>query len=280
MPELWGVINVTPDSFSDGGRYLDPSAAVDHGRRLLEEGADVLDVGGESSRPAGRTYGEGFDHVPAAEEIARVVPVIELLAGELAARVSIDTVKPEVADAALAAGASIVNDVRCAEDLRLAEAAAAAGANYVIMHNRGRGEVRSPNTDYGDIVQDVIDELLQAAERVERAGVPRAAVWLDPGLGFAKTGRQSAALLSSLGRFRKTGYRVLVGPSRKSFIAELAPSRSGELPSADDRLGGTAAAVAICVAAGVDAVRVHDVHIMSQLVRVAEALRAPPEGSL
>ena len=280
MPELWGVINVTPDSFSDGGRYLDPSAAVDHGRRLLEEGADVLDVGGESSRPAGRTYGEGFDHVPAAEEIARVVPVIELLAGELAARVSIDTVKPEVAVAALAAGASIVNDVRCAEDPRLAEAAAAAGADYVIMHNRGRGEVRSPNTDYGDIVQDVIDELLQAAERVERAGVPRAAVWLDPGLGFAKTGRQSAALLSSLGRFRKTGYRVLVGPSRKSFIAELAPSRSGELPSADDRLGGTAAAVAICVAAGVDAVRVHDVHIMSQLVRVAEALRAPPEGSL
>ncbi|MFA9409799.1 MAG: dihydropteroate synthase [Deltaproteobacteria bacterium] len=280
MPELWGVINVTPDSFSDGGRYLDPDAAVDHGRRLLAEGADVLDVGGESSRPAGRTYGEGFDHVPAAEEIARVVPVIELLAGELAARVSIDTVKPEVAAAALAAGASIVNDVRCAEDPRLAEAAAAAGANYVIMHNRGRGEVRSPNTDYGDIVQDVIDELLQAAERVERAGVPRAAVWLDPGLGFAKTGRQSAALLSSLGRFRKTGYRVLVGPSRKSFIAELAPSRSGELPSADDRLGGTAAAVAICVAAGVDAVRVHDVHVMSQLVRVAEALRAPPEGSL
>ena len=280
MPELWGVINVTPDSFSDGGRYLDPDAAIDHGRRLLAEGADVLDVGGESSRPAGRTYGEGFDHVPAAEEIARVVPVIELLAGELAARVSIDTVKPEVAAAALAAGASIVNDVRCAEDPRLAEAAAAAGANYVIMHNRGRGEVRLPNTDYGDIVQDVIDELLQAAERVERAGVPRAAVWLDPGLGFAKTAIQSAALLSSLGRFRKTGYRVLVGPSRKSFIAELAPNRGGEPPSADDRLGGTAAAVAICVAAGVDAVRVHDVHVMSQLVRVAEALRAPPEGSL
>jgi dihydropteroate synthase len=280
MPELWGVINVTPDSFSDGGRYLDPDAAVDHGRRLLEEGADVLDVGGESSRPAGQTYAEGFGHVPAAEEIARVVPVIELLAGELAARVSIDTVKPEVAAAALAAGASIVNDVRCAEDPRLAEAAAAAGANYVIMHNRGRGEVRSPNTDYGDIVKDVIDELLQAAERVERAGVPRAAVWLDPGLGFAKTGPQSAALLSSLGRFRKTGYRVLVGPSRKSFIAELAPNRGGELPAADDRLGGTAAAVAICVAAGVDAVRVHDVHVMNQLVRVAEALRASREGSL
>ncbi|MBW2587651.1 MAG: dihydropteroate synthase [Deltaproteobacteria bacterium] len=213
------------------------------------------------------------------EEIARVVPVIEVLAGELRARISIDTIKPEVATAALSAGASIVNDVRCAEDPGLAEAAAAAGADYVIMHNRSRGEVRSPYTDYEDVVEDVLQELLHAAERVERAGVPHAAVWLDPGLGFAKTARQSAVLLSSLGRFRKTGYRVLVGPSRKSFIAELAPNRGGEPPSADDRLGGTAAAVAICVDAGVDAVRVHDVHVMSQLVRVAEALRGSGEGS-
>jgi dihydropteroate synthase len=146
------------------------------------------------------------------------------------------------------------------------------------MHNRGRGEVRSPHTDYEDVVEDVLDELLRAAERVERAGVPRAAVWLDPGLGFAKTALQSAALLSSLGRFRKTGYRVLVGPSRKSFIGELAPNRGGELPAADDRLGGTAAAVAICAAAGVDAVRVHDVHVMSQLVRFGQALRDSSEG--
>jgi dihydropteroate synthase len=279
MPELWGVINVTPDSFSDGGRYLDPGAAVDRGRALLRQGADVLDIGGESSRPAGRTYGEGFLPVSPSEEIARVVPVIEVLAGELRARISIDTIKPEVATAALSAGASIVNDVRCAEDPGLAEAAAAAGADYVIMHNRSRGEVRSPYTDYEDVVEDVLQELLHAAERVERAGIPHAAVWLDPGLGFAKTARQSAALLSSLGRFRKTGYRVLVGPSRKSFIAELAPNRGGEPPSADDRLGGTAAAVAMCVEAGVDAVRVHDVHVMSQLVRVAEALRASGEGS-
>jgi dihydropteroate synthase len=278
MPELWGVINVTPDSFSDGGRYLDVGAAVEHGQRLLREGADVLDIGGESSRPAGRTYGEGYEPVPASEEIARVVPVIEALAGNPGAPVSIDTVKPEVAVAALAAGASIVNDVRCAEDPELAEAAAAAGADYVIMHNRGRGEVRSPNTEYGEVVQDVLRELLVAAERVERAGVARASVWLDPGLGFAKTAGQSAALLSSLGRFRKTGYRVLVGPSRKSFIAELAPNRGGERPSPGDRLGGTAAAVAICVAAGVDAVRVHDVHEMSQLVRVAEAIRARGEN--
>jgi len=279
MPELWGVINVTPDSFSDGGRYLELGAAVDHGRRLLREGADVLDVGGESSRPAGRSYGPGFENVPAREEIARVVPVIAVLAGELRARVSVDTVKPEVAEAALAAGASIVNDVRCAENPRLAEVAAAAGADYVIMHNRGRGEIHRPNTDYRDPVQDVLDELLGAAERVERAGVPSRSVWIDPGLGFAKTAHQSAALLSSLGRFRKTGYRVLVGPSRKSFIAEIAPNRDGAPPSAEDRLGGTAAAVAICVAAGVDAVRVHDVRVMSQLVRVAETLRWSIEGA-
>jgi dihydropteroate synthase len=272
MPELWGVLNVTPDSFSDGGQYLSPGAAVDHGRRLLREGADLLDIGGESSRPAGRAYGTGFDQVPADEEIRRVVPVIEMLAGRFGARVSIDTVKPEVARAALAAGAKAVNDVRCAEDPALAEAAAEKGADYVIMHSRGRGEVRPPHTDYGDVVEDVLAELLAAAERVERAGVPRASVWLDPGLGFAKTAAQSAALLSSLGRFRKTGYRVLVGPSRKSFIAELAPNPGGERPPPDQRLGGTAAAVALCVAAEVDAVRVHDVFVMRQLIRVTQAL--------
>jgi dihydropteroate synthase len=272
MPELWGVLNVTPDSFSDGGRYLKAEAAIEHGRRLLHEGADVLDIGGESSRPAGRTYGRGFTPVPAKEEIARVVPVIEVLAGELRARVSIDTVKPEVASAGLAAGARIVNDVRCGRDRGLAEAAAAAGAEYVIMHNRGLGEVEPPNTRYQDVVQEVLQELLAAAEGVERAGVPRAAIWLDPGLGFAKTSRQSAQLLSSLGAFTKSGYRVLVGPSRKSFLAELAPDPDGAPPSADDRIGGTAAAVGICVAAGVDAIRVHDVHVMRQAACVAAAL--------
>jgi dihydropteroate synthase len=277
MPELWGVLNVTPDSFSDGGRYLDPTAAVEHGRELRSEGADVIDVGGESSRPAGKTYGAGFAQVSVEEEIRRVVPVVEALAADRI-RVSIDTVKPEVAAAALAAGASIVNDVRCAEDPRLAEAAAAAGAQYVIMHSRGRGEVRPPHTDYENVTDDVLRELLAAAQRVERAGVPRRSVWLDPGLGFAKTASQSVELLSSLGRFRKTGYRVLVGPSRKSFIAELAPTPSGDRPSPEDRLGGTAAAVALCAAAGVDAVRVHDVAMMRQVVAVARSLWQVPMG--
>jgi dihydropteroate synthase len=279
MPKLWGVLNVTPDSFSDGGRYLDSDAAVERGRVMLAEGAHVVDVGGESSRPAGQTYGAGFDEVSAEEEIARVVPVIERLVTGLDARVSIDTVKPRVAEAALAAGARIINDVRCAEDEGLARAAAAAGAEYVIMHNRGRGEVRAPNTDYADLVEEVLTELLEAAERVERAGVPRGSVWLDPGLGFAKTAAQSAQLLSSLGRFLKSGYRVLVGPSRKSFIAELAPDPSGERPSAAQRVGGSAAAVAACVAAGVDAVRVHDVYEMRQVVMVTGALTARDGGA-
>ncbi|MGB5195280.1 MAG: dihydropteroate synthase, partial [Polyangiales bacterium] len=195
MPELWGVLNVTPDSFSDGGRYLDPSAAIEHGLRLAEEGAHVLDVGGESSRPAGNTYGRGFEPVSVTEEIGRVVPVIEALSAQPGIRVSVDTVKPEVAVAALQAGATIVNDVQCAADPALARAAAEAGAEYVIMHNRGRGEVRPPNTAYADLVSDVIGELLAAAERAQSAGVPRASVWIDPGLGFAKTARQSAELL-------------------------------------------------------------------------------------
>jgi len=278
MPELWGVLNVTPDSFSDGGRFLGQTEAIEHGRRLLAEGADVIDVGGESSRPAGKAYGAGFSEVPAEEEVRRVLPVIQALAGE-GTTISIDTVKTEVATAALAAGATIVNDVRCAENPGLAVAAAEAGASYVIMHNRGRGEVRGPNIAYADVVEDVLGELLSAAERVERAGVPRVSVWLDPGLGFSKTAQQSAELLSSLGRFKKTGYRVLVGPSRKSFIADLAPNPDGSRPSPEDRLGGTAAAVVACVAAGVDAVRVHDVYVMRQAAAIAEAVRVRDRGA-
>lgn len=272
MPQLWGVLNVTPDSFSDGGRFLEARSAIEHGKRLLDEGASVLDVGGESSRPAGNTYGDGFSAVSENDEIARVVPVIAELAGELRARVSVDTVKPGVAEAALRAGASIVNDVSCAEDPALAEVAAGAGAEYVIMHRRGRGEVRAPFTDYDDVVSDVLAELERAADRVAEAGVARSHIWLDPGVGFAKTAEQSASLLRSLGRFRKTGYRVLVGPSRKSFIGQLAPDPRGRVAPADARLGGSLAAVARCADAGVDAIRVHDVRDTYQFLTMREAL--------
>ncbi|MEM8608925.1 MAG: dihydropteroate synthase [Myxococcota bacterium] len=279
MPQLWGVLNVTPDSFSDGGRFLEARSAIEHGKRLLAEGAAVLDVGGESSRPAGKAYGQGFSEVSEGEEAARVVPVIEELSGELRARVSVDTVKSAVAAAALRAGATIVNDVSCAADPALAEAAAEAGAEYVIMHRRGRGEVKAPFTDYDDVVDDVLRELDQAADRVVEAGVDRSHIWLDPGLGFAKTAEQSASLLRSLGRFQKTGYRVLVGPSRKSFVGQLAPNPGGEVAPADARLGGTLAAVAKCAEAGVAAVRVHDVHEARQFLLMRDVLKATEEAS-
>lgn len=277
MPQLWGILNTTPDSFSDGGRFLEARAAIEQGKRLLQDGAVVLDVGGESSRPAGQTYGAGYSEVPEQEEIARVVPVIAELALELRARVSVDTVKPGVAEAALAAGAVIVNDVSCAADPALAQVAAGAGAEYVIMHRRGRGEVRSPPTDYDDVVEDVVRELVEAADRVAAAGVARPSIWLDPGLGFAKTAEQSLSLLRSLGRFRKTGYRVLVGPSRKSFIGQLAPKPGGEAAPPDARLGGTLAAVAHCAHAGVDAIRVHDVHDARQFLAMRDVLSARGE---
>jgi dihydropteroate synthase len=270
---LWGVLNVTPDSFSDGGRYLAVGAAVEHARRMCAEGADVIDVGGESTRPPGATYGAGARPVPAAEERERVVPVIERLVGELGVRVSIDTVKAEVARAAVAAGARIVNDVSCGRSEALLGAAAEAGAELVLMHNRGRGEVDAAHTGYDHTFRDVVRELMAAVDRAVALGMPRDRVWIDPGLGFAKTAEQSVALLGRVRDLKATGCRVLVGPSRKSFIARVAPLADGSEPSPEDRVGGTAAAVAAAVLGGADAVRVHDVAVMRQAVRVAEAIR-------
>ncbi len=270
--EVWGVVNVTPDSFSDGGAFLDPVRAVEHAERLIAEGADVIDVGGESSRPPGSTYGPGGVAVSSFEELRRVLPVIERLRA-LGRRVSIDTVKVDVAREALKAGAHIVNDVSCAGSIPLLEAVAEAGAEIVIMHNRGRGERGGANVSYGDVVGDVCGELSAAAARAIAIGVPRADIWLDPGIGFAKTARQSVALLARTAELVALGHRVLVGPSRKSFIAELAPDQSGHAPGPAARQGGTAASITMAVLGGCHAVRVHDVPNMRQAVRVAEALR-------
>ncbi|MCC6624499.1 MAG: dihydropteroate synthase [Deltaproteobacteria bacterium] len=270
---IWGILNVTPDSFSDGGLYDTTERAIARGRALVDEGADVVDVGGESSRPAGTTYGTGFARVPEDDEIRRVVPVIEHLVGSLGARVSVDTVKPEVARRALSAGAHIVNDVSCGRSRELLEVVARAEAEVVLMHTRGQGEVAPPNTTYGDVVAEVTRELLEAAERAVDAGVARARVWLDPGLGFAKTAEQSALLLAHVDRLVATGYPILVGPSRKSFLGALAPLPDGRPPGPAEREGGTAAAVVAAVWAGARAVRVHDVVSMRQAVRVAEALQ-------
>ncbi|HEY8428712.1 MAG TPA: dihydropteroate synthase [Sandaracinaceae bacterium] len=269
--EVWGILNVTPDSFSDGGRYVEPARAVAHAERMVREGADVIDVGGESSRPAGATYGEGAERVPVEEELRRVLPVVrELCARSI--RVSIDTVKPEVARAALEAGATIVNDVSCGASDALLDVVAAHGAELVLMHSREGGRVDARTTAYDDVVADVRAELERAVDRAAARGVDRDRIWIDPGIGFAKTPAQSVALLGNLDVLVRTGYRVLVGASRKSFIARTVdPDGAG--PGVEARLGGSLAAVTAAVLAGASAVRVHDVFESVQAARVAEAMR-------
>ncbi len=269
VPTIWGVVNVTPDSFSDGGRFLGVEAAVAHGRRLLSEGADVLDVGGASSRPPGRTYGGGATEVPLDEELRRVLPVVERLVGELRAVVSVDTTRAQVAEAALRAGARIVNDVSCGRDPELLRVVAEHEAQLVLMHNRGRGEREGEAVRYGDVVAEVAAEVREAVGRAVERGVRPERIWVDPGIGFAKTAEQSLRLCFEVVRFgRLVGedHRVLLGPSRKSFIAELAPRADGTPPPPGERETGTAVVVAAAAAAGVDAVRVHDVAAQRQAI--------------
>ena len=263
-PFLMGVLNVTPDSFSDGGRYRDPEAALARAGVLLAEGADLVDVGGESTRP-------GAAPVPAAEEIRRVVPVIERLRARYpGAPISVDTSKPEVARAALRSGADMVNDVRALGAPGMAELVAGSGAAAVLMHMRGAPAVMQSRARYRDVVGEVAAELREAMRRAVAAGVPEDRILLDPGIGFAKTAGQSAAVLAGLSRLRELGRPLLVGPSRKSFIGDLTGA-----PAAD-RLPGTLAAVAACVLAGVEFLRVHDVAAARQAARVASAIRDAP----
>ena len=246
-----GVLNVTPDSFSDGGRWLDPEAAVAHGLEMVGEGADVVDVGGESTRP-------GAGEVPAEEERRRVVPVVERLVPHV--RVSIDTRKAEVAHAALAAGATILNDVSAS----LHEVAAAHGAGWVAMHMRGTPATMQQEATYDDVVAEVGEFLVERAEAAAAAGVGE--VWIDPGIGFAKTVEHNLRLLRHLDRLVETGFPVLVGVSRKSFIGTL----TGGAP-VDDRLEGSLAAAVWALAQGAAMVRVHDVQPTVQAVRVVAA---------
>jgi dihydropteroate synthase len=235
-PLVMGVLNVTPDSFSDGGRWLDAGAAVAHGLRMVSEGADVIDVGGESTRP-------GADPVGAEEELRRVLPVVEALAPHT--RVSIDTRKAEVAEAALAAGATLLNDVSAS----LAPVAKAAGAGWVAMHMRGEPRTMQQEPTYDDVVAEVRAFLV---ERAETAGVEE--VWIDPGIGFGKTMEHNLALLAHLDELVGTGYPVVVGTSRKAFLGRL----TGGAP-ADDRVEASVATAAWALSRGASMVRVHDV---------------------
>jgi dihydropteroate synthase len=261
-----GVLNVTPDSFSDGGEYVASERAVQHGMELLAQGADWLDIGGESTRP-------GAAAVPAAEEIRRVIPVIRELRQRTDAVLSVDTMKAATARAALAAGAQVVNDVSGLQaDPGMAEVLSETGAGCILMHLRGTPETMRSLTQYSAVVAEVCDELAQRLEAaVKRSGLGVEHFMLDPGIGFAKTAEQSLALLAGVARIRELGRPVLVGPSRKSFIGQVL-----ERPDPRQRLWGTAGAVAACVLEGADAVRVHDVREMSDVVRVCLAIRAAP----
>lgn len=267
---VMGVINVTPDSFSDGGLWLDPGVAVDAGLAMVEAGADILDIGGESTRP-------GADPVGAAEERRRVVPVVSALARQTRVPLSIDTYKAEVAAAALDSGASIVNDI---SGLRyqpeLAGVVAAAGAALVLMHTRGRSKAMYEAAEYRSVADEVAAELRQSLETAMGRGIPQSATILDPGLGFAKRAEQTFEVLARLDSPALTALDRpwLVGPSRKSFLT----SATGSLPPAE-RDWATAAAVVVAVLLGAHIVRVHRVAEMAQAARVADRVRALREAT-
>jgi dihydropteroate synthase len=253
-PLVMGVLNVTPDSFSDGGRWTDPEAAVARGLELVAEGADVVDVGGESTRP-------GADPVPEGEEIRRVVDVIAGLAPHV--RVSVDTRKSAVAEAAADAGATLVNDVSAS----LWPVARACGTGWVAMHMRGEPQTMQASPRYDDVVGEVRGFLVERARAAREAGVEE--VWIDPGIGFGKTLDHNLALLRHLGVLVRTGIPVLVGSSRKSFLGKL----TGDAP-VDDRLEGSVAAAVWALSQGVAMVRVHDVAETVEAVRLVAEVAA------
>ncbi len=255
-----GVLNVTPDSFSDGGRYLQLEAALQQARRLISEGAAILDIGGESTRP-------GADPVPAAEELRRVIPVLAALRAESSVRLSIDTMKPEVAQAALLAGATLINDVTGLRHPAMIEVAARLNAGIVIMHMRGTPQTMRGLIGYADVVADVKQFLARQVEAARAAGI--AEIIIDPGIGFAKTPAQSFTLLRRLGEFAELGCPILIGPSRKSFLASI-PG----LERPEDRLEGTLAAVAIGVLHGATVIRAHDVAACRKAAAAALAVRS------
>jgi len=265
---VMGVLNVTADSFSDGGRYLDPAAAIARGRALAAAGADIIDVGGESTRP-------GAHRVPAEVEAGRVVPVIAELAGS-GVTCSVDTTRAEVADAALRAGALIVNDVSGGlADPEMASVVAAAGVPWILMHWRGHSADMDTLAHYRNVVDEVRAELLDRVEAAVSAGVAESAIVLDPGLGFAKTAEHNWALLRLLPQLTGLvgpgwGFPVLIGASRKRFLGALLADASGPRPP-DGREAATAAISALAAAAGAWGVRVHEVSASLDAVRVAAA---------
>lgn len=263
-PLLMGIVNVTPDSFSDGGRFLAPDAAIDHALQLEAEGADILDIGGESTRP-------GSDAVGLDEECRRVLPVIQALAKRSRARLSIDTRKAEVMRRAALEGAHLINDVAAlGHDPKAMETVAATGLPVVLMHARGEPRTMQESPVYADVVLDIYDWLEARVEACERAGIDRNRLIVDPGIGFGKTLAHNLSLLGSLGIFHGLGCPVLLGASRKSFIGRLTGV------DADDRLPGSIASALIGASQGVQMLRVHDVAATRQALAVWRGTFAGP----
>jgi dihydropteroate synthase len=256
---VFGILNVTPDSFSDGGQFTDAKTAVEHALRMESEGADVIDVGGESTRPGSEAISED-------EEIARVLPVIEKLVRKLKIPISIDTYKPEVAQEALKAGATVINDITALQKPAMAELASDSGCDIVLMHMQGTPKTMQVAPTYGDVVQDVIAYLDARIHTAEKYGIANERIWVDPGFGFGKAFKHNMQLLKRLGEFETLGKPILVGPSRKSFLSRIIDA------PATDRPGTTAAAVAVAILNGARGVRVHDVQIMKDVAAVLDAL--------
>jgi len=257
---VMGILNVTPDSFSDGGEWMDPDRALRRARQMVREGADMVDVGGESTRPGARAVG-------AAEEVRRVVPVIERLAAERIL-VSIDTSKAAVARAAFRAGAKILNDVTALRgDRAMGRAAADAGVAVVLMHMKGTPRTMQKRPRYDDVVEEICAFFRENLKTAWRAGIERDKIIVDPGIGFGKAPRHNLEILRRLDDFRRLGRPLAIGTSRKSFIGRALDR------SVDDRLSGTAATVAAAVLRGVDVIRVHDVREMTDVARMTDLLK-------
>lgn len=265
-PRLLGVVNVTPDSFSDGGRYLSPDRAVERALRLAEEGADLLDLGAESTRPGGGVYGDGATAVPVDEELARLLPVLERLRPLLSLPISVDTRKAAVARAALAAGADLINDVSALADPGMATVVREAGCPVILMHSRGELGTMQSKIAFRDVVAEVRAELEEMRRRAVRAGIDERAILLDPGLGFGKTAAQNLDLLRATDELVALGAPLVVGASRKSFLGAVTGA------AVEDRLPGSLAAAGWAARRGAAVLRVHDVAATRQFLSVETAI--------
>ena len=267
---IMGVLNVTPDSFSDGAQFLSPYEALRHAAQMIDEGADIIDIGGESTRP-------GAAIIPDEEEIKRVIPIIEELAKETSVPISIDTTKSSVARAALNAGAAIVNDISALRfDFHIADEVAQAGAGLVLMHSRGTPATLHRLPPVADIISEVTHSLSSSIAMAERHGVARESIVIDPGIGFGKSRQQNVELIAKLGQLAGAfpDFAILIGTSRKSFIGHLLADENGEPAPVDERLHGTMASVTAAILHGAHIVRVHDVKAAVETVKTADAIKA------